>query len=60
MCNQGGDLCNEYTLNVEGDVSNWEIGDRLMLTSTDYDMDQAEEVKVKEKPTMSEVKVEGE
>ena len=36
----------EYTLHVLHNVSNWKAGDKLVVASTDFDMNQAEEVEV--------------
>ena len=37
----------EYDLELIGsDLSSWEAGDRLVIASTDYDYEQAEEVTV--------------
>ena len=36
----------EYTFNVVDDVSSWNNGDKLVIASTDYDMNQAEEVEI--------------
>ena len=38
---------NKYNLEmVDTDLSSWEKGDRLVIASTDYDYEQAEEVEV--------------
>ena len=38
---------NKYNLTmVDTDLSSWEKGDRLVIASTDYDYEQAEEVEV--------------
>ncbi|CAH1248392.1 TMEM2 [Branchiostoma lanceolatum] len=34
---------NEFVINLKDDVSSWEPGDHIVLASTDYDMEQAEE-----------------
>ena len=34
---------NEMVINLKDDVSSWEPGDHIVLASTDYDMEQAEE-----------------
>ncbi|XP_078610725.1 cell surface hyaluronidase CEMIP2-like [Branchiostoma floridae x Branchiostoma japonicum] len=34
---------NEMVMNLKDDVSSWEPGDHIVLASTDYDMEQAEE-----------------
>eukprot|EP00058_Branchiostoma_floridae_P001602 XP_002587090.1 hypothetical protein BRAFLDRAFT_242699 [Branchiostoma floridae] len=34
---------NEYVINLKDDVSSWQPGDRIVLASTDYNMEQAEE-----------------
>ena len=37
----------EYDLElIDSDLSSWEAGDRLVIASTDYDYEQAEEVTV--------------
>ena len=36
----------EYTITVSDDVSSWNAGDKLVIASTDYDMNQSEEVEV--------------
>ena len=38
---------NKYNLEmVDTDLSSWEKGDKLVIASTDYDYEQAEEVEV--------------
>ena len=39
---------NNHTLQVVDDVSSWSSGDKLVLASTDFDMDQAEVITVQE------------
>ena len=36
----------QYTVTLSDDVSSWNVGDKLVIASTDFDMDQAEEVEV--------------
>jgi len=37
---------NKYFLELADDVSNWQPGDKLVIASTDFDYNQAEEVKI--------------
>ncbi|XP_078659538.1 cell surface hyaluronidase-like isoform X2 [Branchiostoma floridae x Branchiostoma belcheri] len=54
----GGD----YVLNLKDDVSSWQPGDHIVLASTDYNMEQAEEFRLVPCPQCSahQVKISGE
>ena len=36
----------EYTVQLADDIDSWNLGDKIVIASTDYDMKQAEEVEV--------------
>ena len=46
MRNSDEEPYDEYTITLVDDVSSWNIGDKLVIASTDYDMNQAEEVEI--------------
>ena len=36
----------QYTVTLADDVGTWQVGDKLVIASTDFNMNQAEEVEV--------------
>ena len=44
--NPPGQPFDEYTVQLADDIDSWNLGDKIVIASTDYNMKQAEEVEV--------------
>jgi PKD repeat protein len=46
MPNTEAEPYDQYTVTLTDDVGTWNVGDKLVIASTDFNMNQAEEVEV--------------
>ena len=50
---------NKHAFHVADNVSSWDVGDKLVIATSDYDMDHAEQVTITSKITDYHIEVEG-